>query len=75
MKWPIARAVLLFCLILLAVFLWNPRFTVAGLWNPWERGGSDQQRKNALTVLILGAATLGGVEWLRREYRRRNRPY
>jgi hypothetical protein len=67
-RWPWVRAVLAFCVVVLATLVWNPRFTIAGLWNSWERGGYVDN-KNALSVLAIGLAVVGCLESLRKRVR------
>jgi hypothetical protein len=63
-RWPWVRAIAILSLVVLAVLVWNPRFTIAGIWNPWERGGYKQDR-NAISLLLIGVTALGCLQSLR----------
>lgn len=63
--WRWIRAGILFGVVVIAVLVWNPRFTIAGIWNYRERGVPAQQDKNALSALFLGLTVIGCLESIR----------
>jgi hypothetical protein len=65
--WRYIRAVAIFAIILEAVLVYNPEFTIAGIWNHWQRGGYVVRDRNAISVLVLGFALVGCAESLRRK--------
>jgi hypothetical protein len=64
--WPWIRALLVLGLVVLAVFVWNPNFTIAGLWNIHERGGYAQQNRNGLSALVISIAFIACLESARK---------
>jgi hypothetical protein len=57
--WPWVRAALILILVVSAVFVWNPDFTV------WRDGGYTRWNRNALSLLAIGATFIGCLESLR----------
>ncbi len=66
LRWVQVRAVLAFLIVLLAVLVWNPTFTIAGIWDHYHRGYWSY--RHAVSILVLGAAAIGCIESVRRRW-------
>jgi hypothetical protein len=68
-RWPWVRAAMVLCVAVVAVCVWNPHISIAGMWDPYKAGGYYQQNKNGISLLVIGATVVGCLQSLRRNKR------